>query len=178
LKQIGIYAASLNTGEIIVFKNDNNSIAEEYFNKAYILQKRGYIHEAINTYKLSIKFHPTAKAYNCLGRTYGLLGRYEAAIDQCVLATIMEPENGYPYNDIGIYLINLGRFDQAVEWLDKALNAEVYDYRYYALFNLGSVAEIIGHWEEAIIYYSEALNMNSNYKAAQVSLTRVYSYLN
>ncbi len=159
-------------------ERDNVSTAENYFKQAYSFHIRGKITEAIETYKLSLRFNQTAKAHNCLGWAYGLQGRYEAAIDECILATFIDPDYGNPYNDIGFYLINLGRFDQAVEWLNKAINAAIYEFRYYPLHNLGRIAELKGYWEEAIRYYNEALKLNPNYKAAQAALTRVYSYLN
>ena len=64
---------------------DNTLVAEEYFKKAYGLHVCGKIPQAIEKYKLSIKFKPTAKAHNCLGWAYGLQGRFDAAIDQCII---------------------------------------------------------------------------------------------
>lgn len=161
-----------------MIKNDNVSIAENYFNKACILHNRGNILEAIENFKQSIRYNPTSKAHYWLACAYGLQGRYQAAIDQCVLATDIDPDHGNPYNDIGSYLINLERFDEAVEWFDKAQNALFNAYRFYPFYNLGRIAEINGEWEEAIICYSKALELKPSYKAAEVALIRVYSYLN
>lgn len=134
--------------------------------------------KAIENFKLSIRYNPTAKAHYWLACAYGLQGRFEAAIDQCILATLIEPDQGNSYNDVGSYLIDLDRFDEAVEWLDMALNAPINEYRHYPLYNLGRMAEIKGEWKEAINCYKEALKLKPSYKAAEVSLTRIYSYLN
>ena len=32
----------------------------------------------------------------------------------------MDPDFGNPYNDIGAYLIEMGRLDEAIPWLEKA----------------------------------------------------------
>jgi len=157
---------------------DNTLVAEEYFKKAYGLHVCGKIPQAIEKYKLSIKFKPTAKAHNCLGWAYGLQGRFDAAIDQCIIATLIDPDYGNPYNDIGSYLINLGRIEEATKWLFQALNAAIYEFRYYPLYNLGRIFEMQGYWLEAINYYTEALKINPNYSAAQYALTRVQGNLN
>ena len=161
-----------------MIKNKKVSVAENYFNKACKLHNRGNVTEALKNFKLSIRYNPTSKAYNWLAFAYGMQGRYEAAIDQSILAAHMEPDNGNYYNDIGSYLIDLGRFEEAVEWFDKALNAPVNEYRFYPLYNLGRIAEIKAQWEEAITCYAETLKIKPSYKPAEVSLIRVYSYLN
>jgi tetratricopeptide (TPR) repeat protein len=159
-------------------KKENISAAEKYFNKACIMQAKGDFTDAIEYLKLSIAYNPTAEAHTRLGRLYGYLERYEAAIDECILATLVNPDNGDVYNDIGSYFINLGQHDQAVEWLNKALNAPHNEFRFYPLYNLGRISEMKGLWEDAIFCYKEALQLNPTYKEAENSLTRVYSYLN
>ena len=161
-----------------MIKNDNILIAENYFSRACYFHNRGSILKAIESFKLSIEFNPTSKAYYWLSSVYGLQGRYEAAIDCCVLATLLDPDEGNPYNDIGSYLIELCRFDEAIEWLDMALNAPINEYRHYPLYNLARIAEINGDWDEAISSYKEALKLKPSYKAAEVSLTRICSNLN
>ena len=161
-----------------MIKNNNVSIAENYFNKACNLHNRGNIIKAIENFKLSLRYNTTSKAHYWLACAYGLQGRFEAAIDQCIIVTLIEPDNGNPYNDVGSYLIDLCRFDEAVEWLDMALNTPINEYRYYPLYNLGRIAEAKGDWAEAITCYAEALKLKPSYKAAEVSMTRIYSYLN
>jgi tetratricopeptide (TPR) repeat protein len=157
---------------------DNDLLAEKYFNKACSLQAKGNLTEAIEYLKLSISYNPTAETYTRLGRIYGYLERYEVAIDHCILATFLAPDNGDIYNDIGSYYINLGQYDHAVEWLNKALNAPQNEFRFYPLYNLGRISEMKGLWQDAIFCYKEALHLNPAYEEAEKSLTRVYSYLN
>ncbi len=159
-------------------EKDNISRAEKYFNKACSLQAKGNLTDAIEYLKLSITYNPTAEAFTRLGRIYGYLERYEAAINECVLAIFLAPDNGDIYNDIGSYYINLGQYDHAVEWLNKALNAPQNEFRFYPLYNLGRISEMRGLWEDAIFCYKEALQLNPTYEEAEKSLTRVYSYLN
>ena len=41
----------------------------------------------------------------------------------------MRPDVGNPYNDIGSYLIKLGRLDDAIPWLRRAMTARRYEPR-------------------------------------------------
>jgi len=59
------------------------------------------------------------EAHTFLGWTYHFQGRIEEAIAECKLAIGLDPEFGNPYNDIGAYLIELGRFEEAIPWLEQ-----------------------------------------------------------
>ena len=154
------------------------SIASEFFKKAYDLHIKGKIDEAINNYKLSIVNHPTAKAHTYLGWAYSLYGKFEEAIEECEIAVELDPEFGNPYNDIGSYMISLGRFDEAISWLEKAIEAEDYDPRHYPYFNLGRIYEKKGDWFTAMKYYEDALNINPDYEIAKFALFRLTAMMN
>ena len=47
-------------------------------------------------------------------------GRLEEAIEECHKAIAVDPTFGNPYNDIGAYLIEMGRLDEAIPWLERA----------------------------------------------------------
>ena len=51
----------------------------------------------------------------------------------------MDPDFGNPYNDIGAYLIELGREEEAVTWLERAKTAARYEPRHYPYFNLARI---------------------------------------
>jgi tetratricopeptide (TPR) repeat protein len=106
-------------------------LATEYFNKAYQLHMSGNIKEAIKTYQKSIDYYPTPKAHTFLGWAFSLNGRFEEAIDECKTAIDLNPDYGNPYNDIGSYLINLERYDEAIYWLEKAIEAPEYEPRHF-----------------------------------------------
>ena len=42
------------------------------------------------------------------------------AIAQCEIAIELDPEFGNPYNDIGVYLMQQQRLDEAIPWLERA----------------------------------------------------------
>ena len=47
------------------------------------------------------------------------------------------PDFGNPYNDIGAYMIELGQFDEAIPWLQQAIEAPRYEPRHFPHYNLG-----------------------------------------
>src|SRR2546428_11169164 len=97
--------------------------------QAYERQMAGRRGRAPRLYKASIAESATAEAHTFLGWTYSFQGRYEEAIDQCKIAITVDPNFGNPYNDIGSYLIHLGRIDQAIPWLEQAKKAPRYEPR-------------------------------------------------
>ncbi len=104
--------------------------------RAYERQAAGKLEDAIRLYRASIAEYPTAEAHTFLGWTFSFQGRYEEAIDQCKLAIRIDPNFGNPYNDIGSYLIHLGRIDQAIPWLEQAKKATRYEPRHFPYLNL------------------------------------------
>ena len=54
-------------------------------------------------------------------------------------AIAVDPAFGNPYNDIGAYLIELGREAEAITWLERAKRAARYEPRHYPYFNLARV---------------------------------------
>ncbi len=157
---------------------DKISIAAEYFNKAYDLHLRGRIDDAITNYKLSIECYPTAKAHTYLGWAYSLHANYEEAIEECKVAIELDPDFGNPYNDIGSYLISLGKLDEAIIWLERAIDAGDYEPRHFPYFNLGRIYERKGDWFTAMKYYQDALDVNPDYEIAKSAVLRLTAMLN
>lgn len=148
-------------------KNSNkNEIAKEFFDKGVILQKSGHLDRAAHFYKRSIDFKPTAQAHTFLGWIYSLKGNYDAAIDECLKAVELDADYGNPYNDIGAYMLQQNRYDEAKEWLAKALAAPNYENYCYPNLNLGRIYEFKGEWENARNFYRRALKENPDYEPA------------
>jgi Tfp pilus assembly protein PilF len=154
------------------------SLASEYFKKAYDLHLNGEIDDAIKNYKLSIEYYPTAKAHTYLGWAYSLHSKFEKAIEECEFAIELDPDFGNPYNDIGSYLIHQNKFDEAISWLEKAIEAVDYEPRHYPYFNLGRIYEKRGDWFTAKKYYEDALKINPDYEIAQSALLRLTAMMN
>ena len=88
--------------------------AERHFREGYEAQVRGDLDTAITHYRQSIAAVPTAEAHTFLGWALSHRGDYAGAIRECQTAITVDPDFGNPYNDIGSYLIALGRHDEAI----------------------------------------------------------------
>ncbi|HEX8681616.1 MAG TPA: tetratricopeptide repeat protein [Ardenticatenaceae bacterium] len=142
-------------------------LARQHFDRAYEHQQAGRIGDAIQEYRHSIALSPTAEAYTFLGWVLGTMGRYDEAIEHCHTAISLDPDFGNPYNDIGAYLIEMERWQEAQPWFELALNAPRYETRPHAHFNLGRVYEYFGNYAKALFSYAAALDENSAYEAAE-----------
>jgi tetratricopeptide (TPR) repeat protein len=144
--------------------------ALELFQQAYIRQMSGEMDEAIRLYLASIELNPTAEAHTFLGWTYSFQGRFDEAIRECKKAIQVDPEFGNPYNDIGAYLIELDRLDDAIPWLEQATTASRYESYHFPWFNLGRVYEAKEHLNRAIECFEQALKYDADYEPAQKAM--------
>src|SRR4029077_12876676 len=109
--------------------------AQRHFQQAYEAHMQGRLEEARAHYQRTIALHPNAEAPPLLGWVYSHQGRPDDAIAQCKIAISVDPEFGNPYNDIGAYLIEMGREGGGVEGLERAKQAARYEPRHYPYFN-------------------------------------------
>jgi tetratricopeptide (TPR) repeat protein len=116
--------------------------------------------QAIRLYKESIAIYPTADAHTYLGWAYSFQGRLNEAIAQCEIAIELDPEFGNPYNDIGVYLMQQQRLDDAIPWLERAKSATRYEPRHFPYINLGRVYLNKGMIQKALEEFGGALKIN------------------
>ena len=159
-------------------EHDAGRKAEAYFQAAYAAQMRGDIDEAVALYRQSLACVPTAEAHTFLGWTLSRRGDYEGAIQECHRAIEVDPGFGNPYNDIGSYLIALGRPKEAVPWLRKAMGAPRYEPRHYPHVNLARVYARLGQVDAAIAQLRVALAIAPQYRPARTELHRLLGLLN
>ena len=147
------------------------------FHEAYRRQLEGELEEAVRLYHESILSYPTAEAHTFLGWTYSFQGRYENAIVECNKAIAIDPDFGNPYNDIGAYLINLGKLDEAIPWLEKAIGARRYEAYHYPHSNLGRVYLAKGMLKKALEEFEKALAIEPNYTSARQVIEAIQQQL-
>jgi tetratricopeptide (TPR) repeat protein len=152
--------------------------SKEFFFKAYKCQMDGKYNDAIRNYKISLALFPTVEAHTFLGWAYSYLGEYDKAIEECKNAIEIDPDNGNPFNDIGAYMMKLGKHDESIPWFELALKAKKCDNPEYAHINIGLALERKGLWFEALDEYKIALEIVPDYKPAKQCLERVQGLLN
>ena len=116
--------------------------------------------QAIRLYKESIALYPTADAHTYLGWAYSFKGQLNEAIAQCEIAIGLDPEFGNPYNDIGVYLMQQQRLDDAIPWLERAKSARRYQPRHFPYINLGRIYLTKGMIQKALDEFDSALKIN------------------
>lgn len=138
----------------------NHDRALELIERAMNLQMSGNLDESIRLYRESIAVCPTADAHTYLGWAYSFQGRINEAIAECEIAIQLDPEFGNPYNDIGVYLMQQEKFDEAIPWLERAKTAKRYEPRHFPYLNLGRVYSAKGMMIKALEEFREALRLH------------------
>ena len=141
--------------------------------QALILLKRANRHlakgefaDAMIVYRRSLATGPTSEAYVGLGQVYSRLDRHEEAIECCRQAVDNDSTLGGPYNDIGIYLIELGRWEEAIPWLEKATHAEYYDSPQLPHWHLGRIHTHLGHYRTALRHLDRSIKLDPFHRPA------------
>jgi tetratricopeptide (TPR) repeat protein len=134
--------------------------------RANRLLARGEFADAMIVFNRSLATWPTSDAYIGLGRVYGRLNRNEEAIECCQKAIDINSTLGEPQNDIGVYLMKLGRWEEAIPWLEKAIEAESYDSRQLPHLHLGQVHSHLGHYSTALAHLDRSLELDPFHRPA------------
>ena len=146
--------------------------------RAYRHQMNGELGDAIALYRRSISVYPTAEAHTFLGWAYNMMDRNEEAIAECEKAIALDPTFGNPYNDIGAYLIEMDRYEEAIPWLEKATTASRYEMPQFPYVNLGRAYEHLGEPMRALTYYDKALAVAPLYLPAHWAKMMLVGRLN
>ena len=154
---------------------DHPEIPDEV--RAYVLWEQGYrLHvmgryeAAADRFRASIAILPTAEGHTYLGWSLSMLGGIEEALAECRKAIALDPDYGNPYNDIGAYLIELGRPEEAIPWFEKAIAAKRYCCYQFPHFNLGRVRFAQGDLAAARRSFEQALRHDPGYLAARMAI--------
>ncbi len=147
--------------------------------QAYVLWQQGtLLHlfgrypEAIGRFQQSIGIHPTAEGHTYLGWSLSMLSQFDAAIAACKKAIALDPDYGNPYTDIGAYLIELGRPQEAIPWLEKAAKSKRYCCYQFPHFNMGRVFLDQGRLVDAKQAFERALAIDPEYEGRRAAASR------
>jgi Tfp pilus assembly protein PilF len=147
--------------------------AWELLKEAYQYQAGGDYDMAVELYRRSLDLHPTAEAYTFLGAAYRFQGKIDDAIAECKKAIQIDPEFGNPYNEIGVYLIEKGEYDEAIPWLERALQSKRYDAYHFPHFNLGRVYMAKELYSQAREHFEQALKLLPDFAPATEGLAKI-----
>lgn len=114
-------------------------------------QLAGEIPDAMRLYRASLALRETAEAYTFLGWTLSFQGQLEDAIGECRKAIETDPGFGNAYNDIGAYMVELDREEEAVVWFEAAKKASRYENPQFPYLNLARIHTSHGDYGEALM---------------------------
>ncbi len=84
---------------------------------------------------------------------------------------------GTPYNDIGSYLVSQGKFEEAIEWFEKAKKAKRYESPHFPYMNLGRLYASRGWTFRAIQEFKKALELKPGDESCLKALNELRSRL-
>ena len=149
---------------------EKSQTAEELYNTGYMMILLGRPEEAIQLFKKSLEIEVTAEAYTYMGWAFSHMGEYKKAVGEAERAIRIDPDFGNPYNDIGVYLIEQGREDEAIPYLEKAMRAKRYCCYQFPHFNMGKIYLKKKMFEKAREEFQKSLAIDPSYAPAREAL--------
>jgi Tfp pilus assembly protein PilF len=102
-------------------------------------QLAGDLDAACALYRRSLAASESAEGWCYLGWCHSFRGNFVRAIAHCRRAIAHDDSFGNAYNDLGAYLVELGRSDEAIHWFERAKEASRYDTPQFPYLNLARV---------------------------------------
>lgn len=164
------FATSLGTDLGQEESKEKSQRAEEFYNTGYLMTLLGRHEDAIQLFERSLEIEPTAEAYTYMGWTLSHMGDYQRAVEEAEKAIRIDPDFGNPYNDIGVYLIELGKDEEAIPYLEKAMRAKRYCCYQFPHFNLGRIYLKKKMYEKAREEFQKSLSIDPDYAPAREGL--------
>lgn len=130
---------------------------------------------AIARYRRALRLDPTARTHTYLAWSLSKLGRFDEAVDHCRRAIELNPDYPNAYNDLGAYLIELGRPGEAITWLRRAAGFSNYCCPHYVHYQLGRALLLQARVTEARRELETSLSIRPNYGLAKRLLRSIRS---
>ncbi len=125
--------------------------ARRLIDRALQHQLRGDIRRATLLLERSIELHETAEGWCYLGWCHSARGKLSRAIAHCRRAIALDPEYGNAYNDIGAYLVELGKTEEAARWFTRAKAAPRYATPQFPYLNTARLHIAAARYSEALM---------------------------
>jgi Tfp pilus assembly protein PilF len=141
-------------------------------NLGRVLLEQGHADEAMTRIASAVALDSgSAEVYRMQARVQNALGQRDSAEASYRLALSLDPTDSWSMNNLGLLLIESGRYEDALVPLARAVelrpDAPVFEN------NLGAALERTGHAGSAAAAYRAALAADSSYAKAKTSLARV-----
>lgn len=160
--------------KIIELKPDN---WEVYIYLALCYKELKNYETAINYLKKSILINSYyAESFWLLGELYIDIGNYGLALKNLERAVELAPNNSRYLNSLAKVYLELDKVSQAIRTLQISIDTNPNSK--WSYFYLGKALEKEFNFELAIEQYLKSLEIDPNFLEAQLSLAKLYSYIN
>lgn len=138
-----------------------------------VAQAQGDLEGSAYFFAHSLEWADTPEARVGQAQALSYEGKLEQAISECKKAIVLAPQQGQAYNDIGVYLMQLGQDDEAQIWLNLAVDSAELAERQHPHYNLGRIYERRQDLKRALLAYEAALGEDASFESAKGALARV-----
>lgn len=118
--------------------------------------------DAKKKFQGSVEIMPCAENLTLLAWMLSMDGEIEHALHLCFQAIELDPHYGNAYNDIGSYLVELDRVEEAIPYFEKAKSATNYETPAFPYINLARLYLRDESFEKACIEYKGLLKVDHN----------------
>lgn len=140
--------------------------AETLWREGAALHIEGRYESATERFREALAIQPSGRAHTWLAWSLSELGEKRRAVYHCRRSIEIDPAYPNAYNDLGSYLLDLGRPREAERWLRKAITFEDYCCPHYAYYHLARSLLLQGRIEAATEALGRSLAHRSNYRPA------------
>jgi len=144
--------------------------SQKYLDEGCSLVHRGYFEEAYEKFDQSYKLYQSADALTYKGWMLHIKGDLEGALKLCHQAIKLDPDFGNPYNDIGTILVFQKKFNDAISWFKKAINAKRYEPRQFPHINLAKIYFEMEKLDLALKELKKALKFDPDNPYLQINI--------
>jgi len=102
--------------------------------------------------------------------------QHEQAVAEAERLIALFPNSAWGYAALSLMLNFVGRPEEAVGWLEKAMRLDPH-YPVLYLWTLGQAYRLMGRYKEAIAFQQRVLKVDPNYLPAHVHLASIYGEL-
>lgn len=144
-------------------------------NRALYYQYSGNHQAAIIDYNLLIPYDSSAENFNNRGLSFYYVDNYDKALLDYSTALEIDSTYSETYNNLSLLYVNNSQFELAVEACTQSLfyNSE----NVYAYGNRGWAKNFLENYDEAIIDFNKALEIDSTFQPAYVNRAISYAKL-
>jgi Tfp pilus assembly protein PilF len=139
-----------------------NEEAAKLLNEGKDLIAKAQYKEAKKKFQSAIEIIPSAENLTMLAWMLSMEGEIEHALKLCLQAIVLDPNYGNAHNDIGSYLVELGRDTEAISYFEKAKSASNYETPAFPYINLARLYLRDENFEKACHEYDGLLTIDPN----------------